>query len=88
MQPDIIDKNPAGVFVSFCRADGFYWGGTPSEACAMFDVKWIGEFSAEQKSGIAARVFGEIAPAAGFDPKKTRVVFTSKVSEDWGRPVP
>ena len=52
----------------------------------MFDLRWIGEFSAGQKQAIANSIIGELAPAAGIDGTKSRVVFTSKVSEDWGRP--
>ena len=80
-----IDKDPAGVFVSFVTADEFYWSGSPSDNAAMFDLRWIGEFSAEQKKAIAADICGTLAPSVGIDTKKTRVVFTSKTSDDWGR---
>lgn len=80
-----IDKDPSGVFVSFVTADQFFWGGKSLDDVSMFDVRWIGEFSAEQKKGIAHDVCDSLAPAAGINGDKTRVVFTSKVSEDWGR---
>jgi phenylpyruvate tautomerase PptA (4-oxalocrotonate tautomerase family) len=83
---EIVGKDPAGVFVSFTTADEFYWGGERSVESAMFDVKWIGEFSEEQRNAIASRVLEAIVPAAGLATKKCRVIFTSKSSEDWGRP--
>ena len=83
---EVIQKNPAGVFVSFNTADEFFWGGVSAPEAAMFDVRWIGEFSPQQKSAIAAAILTDLAPQAGIDGSKARVVFTSKVSEDWGRP--
>ena len=80
-----IDKDPAGVFVSFVTADEFYWGGESRRDSAMFDIRWIGEFSSDQKKAIASDICGSLAPAVGFESTKTRVVFTSKVSDDWGR---
>ena len=83
---DAIAKDPKGVFVSFNTADEFFWGGESGPEASMFDLRWIGEFSAGQKQAIANSIIGELAPAAGIDGTKSRVVFTSKVSEDWGRP--
>ena len=81
-----IDKDPKGVFVSFVTADEFFWGGESRPDVSFFDVRWIGEFTADQKSAIAENICGNLAPAVGIDGKSTRVVFTSKISEDWGRP--
>lgn len=81
-----IDKDPAGVFVSFTKAEEFYWGGVATDQCSMFDLRWIGEFSEDQKTAIAGDICGALAPAVDIDGKRTRVVFTSKASEDWGRP--
>ncbi len=83
---ETISKDPAGVFVSFNTADEFFWGGESKSDAAMFDVRWIGVFSAKQKQAIAGKILGDLAPAAGLAGARSRVVFTSKVSEDWGRP--
>ena len=85
---EVIGKDPAGVFVSFTRADDFYWGGSPRDDAAIFDLRWIGEFSADQKREISRRICGVIGPAAGLEAARTRVVFTSKAGEDWGRFTP
>ena len=81
----VIEKDPNGVFVSITRTEAFFWGGVPRDDAAIFDIRWIGIFSVEQKSEITNRIIKEIAPATGLEPSRMRVIFTSKSSEDWGR---
>ena len=80
-----IDKDPSGVFVSINRAEAFFWGGVKRKDAAIFDIRWVGTFSAEQKSEITNRIVTEIAPATGLEPSRIRVLFTSKSRDDWGR---
>lgn len=82
---EVIDKNPDGVFVSVNRAQSFFWGGVKRNDAAIFDIRWIGTFSSEQRKEITRRLITEIGPAAKLNPSHMRVIFTSKDRDDWGR---
>jgi phenylpyruvate tautomerase PptA (4-oxalocrotonate tautomerase family) len=78
-------KQPQGVYVSFTRPDAFYWGQEQRDDSAIFEVRWIGEFSLDVKRTITRIVSTEIAPAVGLDPDRVRVLFTTFSTADWGR---
>lgn len=82
---ELAGKTKPGVFVSFTRPEVFFWGGERRDDAAIFDVQWIGEFGLEVKKEITRRISAGVAPAAGLDPDRVRVLFTRKASEDWGR---
>jgi phenylpyruvate tautomerase PptA (4-oxalocrotonate tautomerase family) len=79
------DKQAPGVYVSVTRPEVFYWGQEKRDDSAIFDVRWIGEFSLEVKRQITRRFSTEIAPAIGLDPDRVRVLFTTFATADWGR---
>jgi phenylpyruvate tautomerase PptA (4-oxalocrotonate tautomerase family) len=82
---DLAGKTRPGVYVSIGRPAVFFWGGERRDDAAIFDVQWIGEFGLEVKKEITRRICADLAPEAGLDPDRVRVLFTKKTSEDWGR---
>ncbi len=70
---------------SFTRPEAFYWGQERRDDSAIFEVRWIGEFSLDVKRTITRIVSTEIAPAVGLDPDRVRVLFTTFTTADWGR---
>ncbi len=78
-------KQAPGVYVSYSRPELFFWGQEKREDCAIFEVRWIGEFSLDVKRQITRRFSTELAPSVGLDPDRVRVLFSTFASQDWGR---
>ena len=78
-------KQEKGVYVSVTRPQTIFWGQEQRDDCAVFEVRWIGEFDLEVKQRITQVLSTEIAASVGLDPDRVRVLFTSFTSEDWGR---
>ena len=78
-------KQPAGVFVSVTRPEVLFWGQEKRDDAAMFEVRWIGEFTLEVKRTITRILSTVVAPAIGLDPDRVRVLFTTFATADWGR---
>ena len=80
-----IGREEKAVFVSFASTDGFFWGGQPVKDAGIFDIRWIGQYDLDQKRWITRALTERLAGPLGLSPERTRVLFTEKSSEDWGR---
>ena len=78
-------KKPGDVFLTVARPETFLWGGERSDDAAIFEVRWLGDFSLQAKRAITRIVATEVAPAVGLAPDRVRVIFSTYPTADWGR---
>ncbi|MHB0879206.1 MAG: hypothetical protein ACYC5O_24475 [Anaerolineae bacterium] len=82
---ELMDKQEAGLVVTFTEAVGFYRGGAASPDAAVVDARWIGQFPLSVKQDLTKQVAALLASALGADPMKVIVLMTELSSENWGR---
>ena len=82
---ETIEREEKAVYVSFTVTSGFFWGGEPVRDVGIFDVRWIGQYGLDKKRAITRALTERLAGPLGLNPDRTRVIFTEKSSEDWGR---
>ena len=80
-----IGREEKAVYVSFTTTNGFFWGGEPVKDVGIFDIRWIGQYDLDKKRSITRALTERLAGPLGLSPDRTRVIFTDKSSEDWGR---
>lgn len=81
----LMDKQEAGLVVSFTEAVGLYRGGVPSPDAAVVDARWIGQFPLAVKQNLTKQVAALLASALAIDPMKVIVLMTELSSGNWGR---
>ena len=82
---DVIGKEERSIFVTFCQAFGFYRGGVSSPDSAIVELKYIGNFSLEQKQELTRRFCRVMEDNLKLDPQKIIMPVEELVSENWGR---
>jgi len=82
---ETLQKEEKGLIVTFTQVVGYYRAGQRCEDAAVIDIKYIGMFPLSKKQEITRRLSAFYAKTLHLDPQKVTVLFTEKMSQDWGR---